>query len=86
MLDLSEDNCCDMQGAIKVAKILMPKVIVIITKSGGDIDTVYYKMWNEKRERWRVLDYNKQQMMEERSVKNEREQLPLRQIPDDSRY
>lgn len=51
-LDLPSQNCCDMNGAIQVAKGLMPHVRVILTYSGGEMDTAYIKIgkgWEARR-------------------------------------
>jgi hypothetical protein len=40
-ITLAEGNCCDMDGAIRFAKKLMPDVARIVTMSGGHLDTHY---------------------------------------------
>jgi len=40
-LDLPDDNCCDMRGAIKVAQMLCPMVWRIDTYAGGKPETIY---------------------------------------------
>lgn len=40
-LDLPDDNCCDMRGAIKAAEVLCPLVWRIDTYAGGKPDTIY---------------------------------------------
>ena len=42
-LDLPKFNCCDMEGAIKVAQAICPKVCRIYVYSDGEIDATYMK-------------------------------------------
>ncbi len=42
-MDFPEFECCDMEGAIRFAKRLMPEVAHIITFSGEKLDTQYLK-------------------------------------------
>lgn len=41
-LHLAEGDCCDMDGAIRTAMVLMPSVEWIQTYSGERLDTVYF--------------------------------------------
>ena len=41
-LNLPEYNCCDMRGAIKIAKAICPLVWRIDAFSGGEPDTTYF--------------------------------------------
>jgi hypothetical protein len=41
MLSLPPDNCCDMNGAIKLAKSLIPKVKNIMVWEGDEVGTCY---------------------------------------------
>lgn len=41
ILRLPADCCCDMTGAIKVAKSLLPDVDKIIVMAGGKLDVLY---------------------------------------------
>ncbi len=40
-LDMPENNCCDMSGAIEIAEVIMPSVWKILTFSGEVPDTAY---------------------------------------------
>jgi hypothetical protein len=40
-LDMPENNCCDMRGAIEIAQVIMPSVWKISTFSGEIPDAVY---------------------------------------------
>src|SRR5574344_25933 len=40
-LDMEQDECCDMRGAIRVAQTIMPCVFRIVTFSGDSPDTEY---------------------------------------------
>lgn len=51
-LDMPENNCCDMRGAIDIAKAIMPSVWRIVTYAGGKIDAVYVG----PDDKWRALD------------------------------
>jgi hypothetical protein len=42
-LDMPENNCCDMRGAIKIAEAIHPFVWKIETFEGGRPDIVYIK-------------------------------------------
>ena len=42
-LDLPKLNCCDMEGAIKVARAICPRVCRIYVYSDGEIDATYIK-------------------------------------------
>lgn len=43
-LELPEDNCCDMDGAIEIAEKIMPAVWRVATFCGGKPDTEYRLM------------------------------------------
>ena len=51
-LDLPENECCDMNGAIRTAKVLMPRVSSIQTYEGGLPSTLYQRRGNE----WTAFD------------------------------
>lgn len=40
-LYMADWHCCDMEGAIEAGKAVMPRVQVIRTYSGDDLDTTY---------------------------------------------
>lgn len=41
VLRMADGHCCDMGGAIRIGKALMPDVRRIVTISGAKPDTVY---------------------------------------------
>ena len=51
-LDMPKNNCCDMGGAIEIAKTICPSVWRIDTYSGGKPDVMYMK----KNSGWCALD------------------------------
>lgn len=51
-LDMPDDNCCDMTGAIKAAEALCPLVWRIDTYAGGKPDTMYLLRGSE----WKAVD------------------------------
>lgn len=51
-LDMPHENCCDMNGVIKVAQAIHPVVFRIDTYSGGKPDTMYVKIRNK----WEAVD------------------------------
>jgi len=53
-LNLPENSCCNMRGAIKVASTLLPTVGVIYVESGGKPDILYTKLLTGK---WECRDF-----------------------------
>lgn len=51
-LDMPENNCCDMTGAIEIAKVLMPGVWRIATYAGGEPDTEYQLVRDVNHRSW----------------------------------
>lgn len=51
-LDLPQDNCCDMRGAIEIAETIMPSVwrIAVFADRKPDVE---YRHWQGK---WQALD------------------------------
>lgn len=53
-LDLPEDNCCDMRGAIKIAEAICPMVYRIDVYVGDKLD-ITYSQANSKA-KWEAID------------------------------
>jgi hypothetical protein len=51
-LDMPPSHCCDMTGAIRVARRLMPDVTMIESFAGGERDTAYQLQSSGA---WRVI-------------------------------